>query len=123
MSINFSSNIPLGPIAEHPWNSITGGSLTVLSLNDSDNSVAWVFSIPKSGIITHVGLKAQSMGGNPPNYNVGLVTIGNDGIPTTTAYSDRRIASYDFTATGWHWIELPDSATATAGDIVGLRIW
>lgn len=93
------------------------------ALNDADNSVAFVFCVPKDGTIEKIGFYVTARTGTPPAYNVGLVTIDAGGIPTTTNYGGSATKSATFGSTGWAWVTLDTPATANAGDICVARIW
>jgi hypothetical protein len=93
-------------------------------LDDADDSVAYVLCVPKDGSIVKVGVCCTAITGNPPAYNVGLVTVdAATGYPTTTAYGGSATETYDFTTTGFVWITLNTPASAQAGDIVAIRVW
>lgn len=99
----------------------SGSSYT---LDDADDSIGMIFSIPKDGIITDVGVYCALVTGNPPAYNIGLVTVTpSTGAPTSTPYGGSAGATKDFTLAQWEWVTLPTPATAVRGDQVSLRIW
>jgi|MudIll2142460700_1097286.scaffolds.fasta_scaffold05488_3 hypothetical protein len=98
------------------------GTLVYLTLNDLDNSAAAILSAPEDGIITHVGFGVYAVVGNPPAYNVGVVTISG-GFPSSTPYGGSSIESVDYTTSGWTWTSLGTPATANMGDIFAVRIW
>lgn len=98
--------------------------LSGYALDDSNDAVAQVFAIPRSGTITKIGVYCTAVTGDPPAYNVGLVTVGaSTGIPSTSAYGGSALTTYDFTAGGWVWITLPTPATAVAGESAAVHIW
>jgi hypothetical protein len=105
--------------------SFKAGYSTVLDydLNDADDSLAQVFSIPRAGSITKVGFCCESITGNPPAYNVGLVTIDAAGEPTTTAHGGSAPSTHDFLGAGWVWVTLATPAAVAAGDICAARVW
>jgi hypothetical protein len=102
---------------------VTSAALGSTNLSDADNSVGWTFSVPTDGSIASAGFYISSLTGTPPAYNVGVVTVGTDGSPTTTAYGGSAIKSYTPTGTGWTWVALDTPATANAGDFAAVRIW
>ena len=114
-----SQNLLWGPVTGQP----VGYSPASMSLNDADNSVAMVLSVPRDGTIDKIGVNVTTLTGNPPAYNVGLVTVDTGGYPTTTAYGGGAITENDFTGTGWTWVTLGTAAVGTAGDIVAARVW
>ena len=116
------SRVLWGPGAT-PFSPTGGGVMTSTSLNDADNSIAAILAIPRTGEINRVGFNASGVTGNPPAYNVGLVTVDTSGNPTTTAYGGSASTTHDFTATGWVWVTLATPANGVAGDIVAVRVW
>ena len=105
----------------------TGRATTTIigdyALDDADDSVAFIFSLPKAGTVTHIGFCVGSTTGTPPDYYAGLVTVDAAGLPTTTPYGGSAIATYSPVSTGWVWVELPTPATAVAGDIVAIWVY
>lgn len=96
---------------------------TTQALNDADNSVAWTFNVPADGSITDVGLLLTAETGTSPAYNVGIVTVGTDGAPTSTAYGGSAVTSAQWTSAGWKWVPLSTAATANAGDWAAVRVY
>lgn len=105
-----------GPILDTRY-PITG------DLNDADNSMALCFAVPKTGNMNKVGIEATAVTGNPPPYNISLVTVDTSGDPGTVTYGGASIGTVDFTGAGWNWITLATPAAGTAGDIVAARVW
>ena len=101
----------------------TSASVTTLALNDADNSAASIFVAPKDGTTDRIGINVSAIGGTPPAYNLGLVTLDASGNPTTTAYGGSAAQSVSSFSTGWQWITLTTPATAAAGDRIAARIW
>lgn len=99
------------------------GALTGNNLNDADNTVAWSFSIPRDGSITDIGFYVRAIGGTPPAYNTGLVTLDSSGRPTTSAYGGSAITGYTPTTTGWKWVTLSTPATGAAGDFAAVYVY
>jgi len=62
--------------------------------------------------------------GTPPEYKVQIVSIGNDGLPSTSDYGGS--AQYNWTPTNTNpefiWFTLTTPATATPGDLVAIKI-
>lgn len=116
----YNTNAPWGPMAGL---SLLGGALGAFSLDDADNSLFTAFSVPQAGNLEKVGVCVTTLTGNPPAYNVSLVTIDANGDPTTTNYGGCSTETYDFTTAGWHWVTLGTAAAGTAGDVVAARIW
>lgn len=116
-------NMLWGPAALGYWRESAAG-LSGYALDDSNDAMAQVFVIPRSGTITKIGMYCTAVTGNPPAYNVGLVTISAaTGFPSTSAYGGSALTTYDFTAAGWVWIDLPTPATAVAGEFAAVHIW
>ena len=111
-----------GPGSQGPQQTFPPPS--TFAIDSATDAWALVTCMPKTGSITDVGVCAVSVTGNPPAYNVGMVTVDPaTGFPTVAAFGGSAPASYDFTATGWHWITLATPAAVTAGDIAAARIW
>lgn len=98
-------------------------TLRDVDLSTALSSEAITLSARWSGTITHVGIQVVTLTGNPPAYNVGAVQLDANGNPSANPFGGSAIASYDFPAVGWYWVQLPTPATVTAGDILSLRIW
>ncbi len=96
---------------------------TNFDLNDADNSLAQRYVFPKDGTITKIGVYCVSITGNPPAYNIGLVTLDAAGFPTAVAHGGGSLDTYDFTGAGWVWHTLATPAAVQAGDIAYSRIW
>jgi hypothetical protein len=95
-------------------------------LDDSNDAIGYVYSLPKDGTITHLGIYMTAKNGTVPDYNIGLVILDSSGNPTTTAYgsSASQTISPSTMDVGWHWIELSTPATDTlGGDNVAIHIW
>lgn len=109
-----------GPVA--PW--FTSGRYLYYALDDSDDHVGATFAAPKTGNITHVGLRVYSVTGTPPDYNVAVVTITEStGVPTNTAYGGGAAGTLTGAATGWHWVALATPSAVTAGDKIAVNVW
>ena len=98
-------------------------ALSSNNLSDSDNAVAWVFPIPRTGTITDIGFLIATKTGTPPAYNAGLVTVDTSGRPTTTAYGGSAVTAFTPTAAGWKWVTLSTPATANAGDWAAVHVY
>lgn len=92
------------------------------TLNSSTVSVGQRFVVPRSGTIDRLLVGVRAVTGTPPAYNVGLVTPASPGL-TTTPYGGSAVASVTFSAAGLYVVTLPTAATATAGNVVGIRVW
>lgn len=106
-----------------PFSVLVTSSVSTTSLNDSDNTGGTVFFAPKAGTIDRVGFLVSSVVGSPPAYNVGLVTVGTDGFPTTTAAAGSVLASFTPVSAGWQWVVLPTAGVVSQGDLVAVRVW
>lgn len=109
------------------WGPLAGLSLrpqtaATFSMDDADNSIAAVFSVPADVTLAKIGAYV-TVTGNPPAYQAAFVTVDTSGNPTTTAYGSCVATEYDFTTTGWHWITLGTAAAGTAGDVIAARLW
>jgi hypothetical protein len=98
-------------------------SVATVSLNDADNAVGTVFFAPKDGTVDRVGFFVPLMAGSPPAYNVGLVTVGADGYPTSTAAAGSALASFTPVSAGWQWVTLPTAGVVSRGQAVAVHIW
>jgi hypothetical protein len=105
--------------------SVTGNAsvLNPISLNDADNAAGWIFTIPRDGTITDVGVLVVSENGTSPAYNVGLTTLDTNGRPTTSAYGGSAITSKTWTAAGFSWTTLSTPATGAAGDFAAVHVY
>jgi len=81
------------------------------------------FAVPKTGNMNKVGIEVTAVTGNPPPYNVSIVTVDASGNPGTVPYGGASIETVDFTGAGWNWITLATAAAGTAGDVVAARVW
>jgi hypothetical protein len=106
-----------------PFSVFGTNSVAATSLNDADNAVGTVFFAPKAGTIARVGFYVTSVTGSPPAYNCGLVTVGTDGYPTTTAAAGSAIAVFTPVSAGWQWVTLPTAGVVSRGQVVAVHIW
>lgn len=118
-SITVPAMVDVGPML---WGPITGGgpysSPTAFNLNDADNGMGFVLSLPKDGSITQVGVYCAAIVGNPPAYNVSVLTVDSAGNPVGASnYGGSAPGSVDFAGAGWQWVTLATPATAVAGEI------
>lgn len=98
-------------------------TLGTLALDDADDSAAYIMLAPKTGSISAVGVVVQAITGTPPNYNIALVTVGVDGLPTTTPIGDSTVETFAPGATGYQTVTLDPAAAVTAGNVICIRIW
>jgi hypothetical protein len=97
-------------------------------LDDDDDKIAYGFVPLTGGTATEAGIKINNITGNPPEYEMGVVTLEQDGYgtiePTNTLYGGSTWQTFDPAAigTGWHWITLSSYVTVTAGDRFALVI-
>ena len=123
--MSYATKLLYGPIVQGPQGtgSYASTPFARVKLDGANHASAQIFSVPHDGTITHIGFLCSGIGGNPPAYNVGIVTLDANGLPTTTAYGGSTNTTYDFTSTSLHWIALPVAATANAGDLAAVHIW
>lgn len=101
---------------------VTVDAFAGYTLNDADNAVAQLLSLPKTGTITHVGLVITAIVGSPPSYTIALVALGGDGFPSAGNYGGSTPGTLTPSATGWVWIPLATPASAQAGNMVAAII-
>jgi hypothetical protein len=114
------NKLPWGPASMRHYGTLSN----TVDFNDADNSMAGVFMIPKSGHVTHVGLRINSVTGVCPAFNIGLVTVGADGHPTTTAYG--TATNPTFVPAGsdvWQWVELTAHTDVVVQEFAAVRVW
>lgn len=110
---------------------VTPGLLTTptfqvgLTLNDSDDKVAYVFRVPKSGNIRYVGFRTGTVT-TGDTLKVGIQTTdATTGSPTGSAYGGMVAGTQVLVNTDdnlWFTVQLGTDATATAGDFVAAVI-
>jgi hypothetical protein len=116
-----------------PWGPAAGllaagtmGASTV-ALDATADSVAMICRIEKDGTIDRVGftMSAKTSSSATVRYFVGLVTVDSSGNPTDTAYGGSTPANptQASLSAGLSYVSLSAAATATAGDLVAVRIW
>jgi hypothetical protein len=116
-----SVNLVWGPASLGEWKA--SGALATYALDDADDSEMQVLAAPKDGTINKVGMLIPTVTGDPPAYNVGLVTLDANGAPTTTAFGGSAAETVDFSTTGFIWVTLSTPATVQAGDLFAVRVW
>ncbi len=85
----------------------------------------WGFKLifPKSGNVSKIGFYITTVDGTPPAYNANLVTVGADGLPTTTGYNSSIATAFTPTVTGWLWVTLASPIAVTMGDTAAVQVW
>jgi hypothetical protein len=106
-----------------------GGAMSVssLTLNDSDNSVAGVHRMPKAGTIDRLIFSESARTGTSSSvlFNIGAVTVDTSGNPTSTPFGGSALETRSVNAltVAQHIITLATPATVAKDDIVAGRIW
>lgn len=123
-SNNIMTNIRMlyGPLSLGPVTTTT----TALSgniLSNANNTVAWLFCIPRDGVVTDIGFYISAKSGTPPAYNAVLAIPDTSGRPTTNPYGGSAITSFTPTTTGQTWVTLGTPATVAAGDYAIVYIY
>ncbi len=118
MALTSLPNIHMPPLDQIEW--VNYAHL----LDAADEKLAYVFQIPKSGSITHVGFMTGAAIQAPANgLSVGLQTVSTaNGDPTGSAYGGSVAGVQVPAATTWYEVALGTAATATAGDVVAVVI-
>ena len=113
-----------GSLGEY-WES-QDGSLDFYSVSTTGSFRGMIFSIPKDGIISHIGYPVGGKSGATGTAYLNMLsTLDDNGYPTFTNYggsSGTVLLLEDYTAGSWNWVELSEHATGTAGDLVTARI-
>jgi len=119
--------MPVYSSLQLPWGPLSGPGIDdgyeELAMRDANRMISIVFMCPKDGTINKVGCYCAQVAGNPPAYNIGLVTVDANGQPTANPAGGSAIETYDFVAAGWVWVTLTTPATVNAGDVVAARVW
>ncbi len=93
-----------------------------LTLDASDEKVAFVFTIPKSGTISKLGFRTGTVT-TAQTLRVGLYTVDSSGNPTTTQYGSSAYGTQSSPASNTAYtVSLATPATATRGDKVAIVI-
>ena len=112
-------NMLWGPACRGQYNGMTN----LLALSNATSGVGVLLRAPKAGVIDAVGISITSITGNPPPYNVAIVTVDDAGLPTVTPFGASAVQSYDYTATGLIWVTLDTPATVAADDQIAGIVW
>ena len=120
-----TAKLAWGPASLGSWLGMTNDpNLDHYDLNDLDDAVAFVFCVPRTGIITKIGWYQADQGGTPPNYYTGLVQMhATLSHPTITPYGGSTITTYVPSGVGWKEFTLGTPAAATVGDVVAVHVW
>lgn len=118
------SLVPWGPLADRVIGAEGGGG--GFNLNSANDQHAGWWRVPKTGHVTHVGVRTSNVTGTPPNHTIALVTVDASGDPTDTNYGGSAPASGGF-GTGdanpkWYWFELATHADVVQGDLVAVKV-
>ena len=114
--------IQYGPASWGHWENLTNDPIsTDFLLNDSNNKIGQVFSLPQSGTITHVGFRQVLYTGSPPDYQVSVETVAANRYPSGSPYGGSVATSFTpVNVEGWYWIALSTPATAVVSDLVAI---
>ena len=115
--------VPWGPLSDCR----IGAQGNQVDLNDANDRQAGWWRVPKTGVVTHVGVRVNRVYGTPPSHNIGLVTVDADGDPTETPYGGSANTTGTFgTATStitWWWFQLATPANAVKGELCAVMVW
>jgi len=114
----------LGPHSRGAMIPYDDASPTTFYLDDSNDSIAWSFIIPKTGTITDIGFFISYKSGTPPTYKTGISPLTTaSGFPSPTGYGGSSIENFNYTSLGWQWVTLSTPASAIAGDSVCVQVY
>ena len=93
------------------------------TLNDSDDKVAAIFQVPKTGSIDRVGIRTGTVTVSD-TLKVGIYTVDTaTGAPTATAYGGMVAGTQGTLSTdSWYTVSLGTAASATRGDVIAAVI-
>jgi hypothetical protein len=93
----------------------TGGIVTQ-ALNSATIYMRMRCVVPKDGTLDKIGIYIHAITGNPPAYSLGLYDMAD------SLYGGSAAEAYEYTATGFVWVTLSTPATASAGDMIDVKI-
>ena len=117
-------DIIYGPGVAGEYESPNATDLGYIYLSSTGTYQGMIFSLPKTGIITHIGYPVTWIGSVNSAYWTQLSTVNDLGRATNTNYggsSGTVLLGSDYSV-GLEWIELSEHATGTVGDIIAARV-
>ncbi len=102
----------------HPWGI---SSFTSNLIDASGEKHAFIFQIPKSGSITHIGFRTVAVA-TPQTLRVGLETL-SAGVPSGSQYGGSAVGTQAAPAADTYYeVALATPATAVRGDFVAIVV-
>jgi len=98
-----------------------GSNNVSTAIDDPSEYLAWIFQMPETDLVTHVGLRFYSST-NAPTYRVSLRSVGDDGVPLDTIITSASFTPENSWGGTFQWIELASPYLASRGQLISIVV-